>query len=43
MNYEPPEAFEVGPISDVVLGEKGFKSEESGDFRIITSLPDFDD
>lgn len=43
MNYEPPEALEIGSISDVVLGEKGFKSEENGHFRMTTPLPDFYD
>jgi hypothetical protein len=43
MIYEKPEAFEIGAAYEVVLGEKGVKSETSGDFSIVIPQSDFDE
>lgn len=44
MTYEKPEALEIGSAQEVVLGEKGTSlSEQSGDFKVINPLTDFDE
>lgn len=43
MTYEKPEVLEIGATYEVVLGEKGVRSEQSGDFSIINALTDFEE